>query len=700
MTDVDCLSSSDHSLRYVSSDDDSYLGIEEGFNRSTRREEERPRFQIAKKETKVVFYLKITVLVVLVIAAVFISTLTYFIIRREEQEDYETQFVDFSRKIIDSFYRSTNMKLWTANTLSATYTSYVMSATRENGSSSTSWPNVTLPDTLVRFAGARRLANASAITFSPYLQTDDTRREWETYATEWDQNQAFLPSFPSIGEGANDSGSLGATRPSGRHLQDGDNRDERTIADGIYDFDALGNRQTRRTGNAPYFPIWQISPENRNKASVMFDQKVDTKRRLALENLINIGGAVFSQILYNESSIPPPHVRSNEPRSIVYYPVVDSFYTRIRSGAIGIEYLWSNYFEDFPSQFDGMVIVLETTCGQQFTFEIQQGRVVFKGEHDLHDDEFDEMVQKSTYKGFHALCHYGYEFWAGVYDDGRRLIEEEQIEDVFVAQKVPEIDGLYSDGKDADEEDEVDKHTCHYAVRVYPSAEFQAKYLTSEPRFFAIAVAMIFVFAASVFIIYDCIVERRQSLTMQTAIRSTAVVDSLFPANVRDRMFMTVKKKENKASRRKNGDAWRNTLGVSDHTSRRRIEPPKLQLKSYLDSNETEPTESESAGNNRAPIADLFPATTVMFADIAGFTAWSSEREPKDVFALLETLFRAFDKIAKKLGVFKVRLHKRNVTNKEKDAVLQTKFTIYRSRRLATATLLLPVSLNRTKTTR
>lgn len=43
-----------------------------------------------------------------------------------------------------------------------------------------------------------------------------------------------------------------------------------------------------------------------------------------------------------------------------------------------------------------------------------------------------------------------------------------------------------------------------------------------------------------------------------------------------------------------------------------------------------------------------------MFADIAGFTAWSSEREPCQVFKLLETLYSAFDAIAKRLGVFKV----------------------------------------------
>ena len=54
------------------------------------------------------------------------------------------------------------------------------------------------------------------------------------------------------------------------------------------------------------------------------------------------------------------------------------------------------------------------------------------------------------------------------------------------------------------------------------------------------------------------------------------------------------------------------------------------------------------------PIADLFPHTTVLFADISGFTAWSSSREPSQVFILLETVYHAFDVMARRRGVFKV----------------------------------------------
>ena len=43
-----------------------------------------------------------------------------------------------------------------------------------------------------------------------------------------------------------------------------------------------------------------------------------------------------------------------------------------------------------------------------------------------------------------------------------------------------------------------------------------------------------------------------------------------------------------------------------------------------------------------------------MFADVEGFTAWSSVREPSQVFTLLEAIYAAFDRVALKRRVFKV----------------------------------------------
>ena len=54
------------------------------------------------------------------------------------------------------------------------------------------------------------------------------------------------------------------------------------------------------------------------------------------------------------------------------------------------------------------------------------------------------------------------------------------------------------------------------------------------------------------------------------------------------------------------------------------------------------------------PIAELYPETTVMLLDLAGFTEWSANHEPREVFLLLEAIFYEFDLLASKRNIFKV----------------------------------------------
>lgn len=51
---------------------------------------------------------------------------------------------------------------------------------------------------------------------------------------------------------------------------------------------------------------------------------------------------------------------------------------------------------------------------------------------------------------------------------------------------------------------------------------------------------------------------------------------------------------------------------------------------------------------------DLFMDTSILIADIVGFAAWSSVREPVQVFRFLEIVYGAFDEIAEKRNIFKV----------------------------------------------
>jgi class 3 adenylate cyclase len=64
--------------------------------------------------------------------------------------------------------------------------------------------------------------------------------------------------------------------------------------------------------------------------------------------------------------------------------------------------------------------------------------------------------------------------------------------------------------------------------------------------------------------------------------------------------------------------------------------------------------ESEVVDDEDDILPDLFLNSSILVADVMGFSAWSSAREPHQVFKLLETLYENFDQLANNHKVFKV----------------------------------------------
>ncbi len=54
-------------------------------------------------------------------------------------------------------------------------------------------------------------------------------------------------------------------------------------------------------------------------------------------------------------------------------------------------------------------------------------------------------------------------------------------------------------------------------------------------------------------------------------------------------------------------------------------------------------------------IAETYPETTVVFADLVGFTPWSRRTDPARVVAFLDDLFSRFDAVAQRHGVEKIK---------------------------------------------
>ena len=377
--------------------------------------------------------------------------------------------------------------------------------------------------------------------------------------------------------------------------------------DPLHSFTERGKPFLQTSATGPYLPRWQTSPvlrTSRINEDLFFKPGVETT---VSKQVMRDGGAILGGFVSAPPG-PPSHTHTGtallatlrsmwEGKEVEYFgdpmaqfqiPVFDSFNQTTRKPVAVMRSLihWRHYFQNIlPSNVNGITVVLENECDGHYTYEINGKEAFVKGFGDLHDHKYDHFRRSA-------------EFGLGIdlLDDGTST-------------------GI-----------KLMKGDCNYLVHVYPSEEFYGDYVTERPIIITFAIAMVFVFTAAMFLVYDRMVERRQVLILAKATQSTAIVSSLFPKQVRDRLMQT----ENDT---KGGAA---TL-ASNH-----------RLKSFL----TGDDKTNDGGGQ--PIADLFPHCTVYFADIAGFTAWSSTREPAQVFLLLQAVYQSFDVLAKRRKVFKV----------------------------------------------
>ena len=273
--------------------------------------------------------------------------------------------------------------------------------------------------------------------------------------------------------------------------------------------------------------------------------------------------------------------------SYLLQPIFDNLDHSSRKivGFFKVEISWEFFLQNLlPDGTNGVHVVVWNSCDQGVTYELNGPVATFLGAGDLHDPAYESMVVSETFDPL----------------------------GIFSKQTGSESSG------------------CSYELRVYPSRAYELQYESSQPAIYTTIGVLVFVFTTIVFLIYDCFVRRRQQKMVITAKRSNAIVNSLFPANVRDRLL------------EKDTPAREGEMGISK------------PFRSKFSAGSPISTIPQPITRLTKPIADLFPSTTILFADIVGFTAWSSVREPSQVFTLLETLYDSFDQIARRRDVFKV----------------------------------------------
>jgi len=259
-----------------------------------------------------------------------------------------------------------------------------------------------------------------------------------------------------------------------------------------------------------------------------------------------------------------------EPISDIFYPIVSNANQHIEIdhdgidgkgddvvGIFSIAIYWRETIRNIlPMGTHGLIAVFKNPCNPTFTYKINGPDVIFLGAGDLHDPQYDHMV-KSKYMSElsdEAMTEFSY---SGI-----------QIDDEF----------------------------CPFHISVYPSQQTENNHRTLTPVYFSLVTVIIFAITAATFVIYDFWVERRQQVVMKTAVTTTALVSSLFPDVVMDRMIST-------------GGGGNDNVSTSGRGSQ-----SNTRLKSFLNDGKDDDVVSGSAavdeGNQSKkfskPIAELF----------------------------------------------------------------------------------------------
>eukprot|EP00980_Cylindrotheca_fusiformis_P029063 scaffold22710_cov114-Cylindrotheca_fusiformis.AAC.2 len=460
----------------------------------------------------------------------------------------------------------------------------------ENELLNTSWPFYTIPDFSVK---AERLVNLIGATVTQALVTPVVQEHERDAWADYANSMNpvwFQESLENEGTDLTVDEILQRTLPF------------------IHTYDIVNLKLGRVERPGEVLPVYQQYPLRFDFATNTMGTGYDTLSLVAIADQYEITKETvrptigFARFLVDSETFVTG--------SKVLQPIYDTGDTEAEDRKIvaifGMLLDWQEFFKNILTQGqDGVVVVLRSSCITNWALRYEINETDIEDAADFYDvDDLEDLIVEDviTYQvDGPDVTLLGYEDLHDPTYDAFEVME------VFV--------DLGFHLKDVPEGKCIPTLTLH----IYPSERLEIKFRTSKPAIYATVVIVIFIFTSLVFLLYVYFVGRRQRIAMDRIVMQDKIVSNIFPTAIRDRLY----------------DAQAQPPGKRDIQGLVGVEDDSNDLAS-------------------APLADLFPSVSVVFADIVGFTAWSSAREPQQVFLLLESIYNSFDKIAYRHDIFKV----------------------------------------------
>ena len=492
------------------------------------------------------------------------------------------------------------------------------------------WPFVTISDFEARHIDYFRFnQGATQLDLIPLVSKQDKTKyqEFTVKNQNWiQQGLDFRSSYYDQLEHNSTSSSTG----TGSILDS--NRNVRQVAKSIPSFIHIGTDDSDGwyiedpVDHSLFAPIWQTAPAPAIPARVNFNllsinQIKDGFHWVQATQLPVMTESSLVEDLPSTLRHSPREV-SSSPQGFLLEPVFNTIESHNHGleddhedqkdmvGFICITIDWSRFFDGIlPPGASNVVVVMSNTCGQTYTFVLNgsgsgsgdngESGAYFLGVGDLHDPNHEQNGETVD------------------------LITDETVLDnhVYEAHEdfIKEASSHVNHGQHSHDDTTTPSimDFCPYSIQIYPTPELRRSYNSNQPLIFTASVVFIFVLATALFLIYDCMAEARQNVVTKTAARANALVGSLFPEQIQNRLMDATELVSGgrvKGKSRKGSDKKEKDLPGNDRY--------KQLVKAAMGSNDgggeqTKELPDEDNDNviafHSKPIADLFPATTIMF---------------------------------------------------------------------------------------
>jgi hypothetical protein len=442
-------------------------------------------------EAKAVRFWRAAVIISLVVMTASISVAMWFLLSQQQESTYQAAYAVVTRNIKSS---STEQVLKLHESMKALSDIFTATAIAEN----LTWPFVAVTREPFEILGhqARLQSGVEFIMIAPFV-SEAQRGDWVAFSVEngwwYDQSKVIVEMLS-------------------------DSPEPREYAPGSMAQEIIGSAGLSPVlnGTMKHCPIWQSSPPPYIPQAVNYDL-IDSvwyapmipaleRLRTGLFSTVfdlsagsNLAGSAEDHLAYHQafSSSPLTGNESNaRPHGVFNVPIFEAYQDRTSEmvGMVSSIMAWDRYMVNLvPESITGIMVVLENTCNQSYTFMLNGTKAQYLGTGDFLNLTFEESR---------------YNVSLGFLDSSN---------------------GAVSDWTDVGH--------CIYSLQVYSTQEFKNSVSSNTAFVFTLLSAGVGLLVIITFLLYDCYVRRRNAKMVDAAARRDEILMSLFPSTVRSRLL-------------------------------------------------------------------------------------------------------------------------------------------------------------------